>query len=121
MWYSLYTSFAIPASVEHSICPGSLPDAFLEPYCLKRPTDTHVLCEVIACKTGFRMSYILNVIYRRAMEPRSAYVMCANGTWVTQHEHNAFGVNDICLPEGTDKTNFILKAKTQTTQCTSAK
>ena len=68
--------------------------------CLKFPDEN--FCLITTCKPGFQMTNILGVTYGyRNRNARPVYVLCRNGTWVTNHEERHFGIKDICLPEGT--------------------
>ena len=91
--------FALTVSVEPSICSGTIPNAVLEPYCLRKPT--YNLCS-FTCKDGYGKSDAPDVIRgnrwsKKYIEP---YLSCKNGTWTTYNEKYGYGLEDLCLPEG---------------------
>ena len=84
-------------SVDPSVCPGSLPNAVLEPYCLLNPRFKY--CD-FTCQDGYRVSYVPQVM-RNRRNPSTSPIMvaCKEGKWVTRYEHYGFSIQDICLPE----------------------
>ena len=85
-------------STNPSVCPGSLPNAALEPYCLTNPTYKY--CD-FTCLEGYRASHVPEVIHERRWEPslRPITLACREGKWVTRYEDYGFSVANICLPE----------------------
>lgn len=94
-WFHVATR---TASVEPSICPGTLPNAALEPYCLERPEYSS--CE-FTCKDGYRKSDVPDVIRGDRSKPGNTIVtvFCSNGIWITYNEDSGYVIDEICLPE----------------------
>ena len=89
----------IIVSVEPSVCPGSLPNAFLEPFCILTPSYSS--CD-FTCKDGYRkldFPYIKRG-HRNSPDEISILIFCEHGAWVTNLEEYGYGINEICLPEG---------------------
>ena len=92
----------LSVSFEPSVCTGSLPNAVLEPYCLEHPSFGW--CK-FSCQDGYRRLEVPAAIHNRRSRVEDYAVFltlltCSNGTWVTWYEDRAYGINDLCLPEG---------------------
>ena len=84
------------ASVTENICPGTIPNGFLEHQCVRDPLVNTCF---YTCADGF-MKLNFRPVHRRDTLNNYHTLECVDGVWTTGLEHVGFRLQDICVPEG---------------------